>query len=78
MELKKRVAQVKTPCGGKSGLVLAAIRAQPSEFRLSDLERDCPGVGREWIRTLLADLKKSGEVTCRGRGPGARWRYLEN
>ena len=37
--------------------------------RLSDLERACPGVGREWIRTLLAELKKSGDVACRGRGP---------
>ena len=78
VQLDKRVAQVKTPRGGKSALVLAAIRAQPGEFRLSDLERDCPGVGREWIRTLLADLKRSGDVTCRGRGPGARWRLLKN
>ncbi len=39
---------------------------------------DCPGVGREWIRTLLAELKKSGDVTCSGRGPGARWRFLGN
>ena len=78
VQLEKRVGQVTTPRGGKSGLVLAAIRAQPGEFRLSDLERDCPGVGREWIRTLLADLKKSGDVTCRGRGPGARWRFLKN
>ena len=78
VELEQRVGQVTTPRGGKSGLVLAAIRAQPGEFRLSDLERDCPGVGREWIRTLLADLKRSGEVSCRGRGPGARWRYLKN
>lgn len=78
VELEKRVAQVKAPRGGKSALVLAAIRAQPGEFRLSDLERDCPGVGREWIRTLLADLKRSGDVTCHGRGPGARWRFLKN
>ena len=69
VELEKRVAQVKAPRGGKSALVLAAIRAQPGEFRLSDLERDCPGVGRDWIRTLLANLKRSGDVTCPGRGP---------
>ena len=34
--------------------------------RLRDLERACPGVGREWIRTFLAELKKSGDVTCQG------------
>ena len=32
--------------------------------RLRDLERACPEVGREWIRTLLAELKKSGDVAC--------------
>jgi hypothetical protein len=33
-------------------------------------------IRREWIRTLLADLKEKGEVTCQGKGPAARWRYL--
>ena len=75
-ELDKRVRQVKAPRGGKSVLVLAAIRAQPGEFRLSDLERACSGVGRDWICRILADLKNSGEVSCRGRGPGARWRVV--
>ena len=46
--------------------------------RLRDLERACPGVGREWIRTLLAELKKSGDVACTGRGPGARWHFCKN
>ena len=78
VELEERAGQVQSPRGEKSRRVLAAIRAQPDEFRLRDLERDCPGVGREWIRTLLAGLKESGEVTCSGRGPGARWRYLGN
>ena len=76
LELEERAGQAGAPRGAKSERVLAAIRAQPDEFRLRDLERDCPGVGREWIRTLLAELKKSGDVTCRGRGPGARWRFI--
>ena len=75
VEWEARVAQVTAPRGAKAALVHAAIRAQPGAFRLSDLERACPGVGREWIRTLLADLKRSGGVTCEGRGPGARWRF---
>ena len=76
-ELEERVGQVQAPRGAKAALVLAAIRAQPGDFRLQDLERACPGVGREWIRRLLADLRKSDEVTCNGRGPGARWRLLK-
>jgi hypothetical protein len=56
--------------------VLTAIRQQVGDFRLTDIERACPGVGREWIRSLLSDLKVAGEVSCQGKGPGARWRYL--
>ena len=75
-EFEQRAGQVKAPRGAKSGLVLAAIRQQPGNFQLADLERLCPGVGREWIRTLLSDLKVDGEVSCTGKGPAARWRYL--
>jgi Fic family protein len=75
-EFEKRVGQVLSPKGAKTELVLAAIRRQTGEFRLADVERACPGVGRDWIRVLLAELKKSGEVSCRGKGPGARWRNM--
>lgn len=75
-ELEKRAGQVKAPRGAKAELVLDAIRGQSGNFRLSDIERACPGVGREWIRSLLSDLKAAGETSCRGKGPGARWRYL--
>ena len=75
-EFEQRAGQVKAPRGAKAGLVLAAIRQQSGEFRLIDIEQACPGVGREWIRSLLAELKAEGEADCRGKGPAARWRYL--
>jgi hypothetical protein len=62
-----------SPKGSKSEIIHAAVRKQTGEFRLADIERACPGVGREWIRVILAKLKNSGEVTCRGKGPAARW-----
>ena len=49
--------------------MLAAIRRQSGEFRLADIEQACPGVGQEWIRSLLTDLKAAGEVTCQGKVP---------
>lgn len=52
------------------------IRQKGGDFRLADIERACPDVGREWLRTLLADLKAAGEVSCQGRGSAARWRHL--
>ena len=76
-EFEERVGQIASPKGAKAEMVLNAIRAQRGEFRLIDIERTCPGVGREWIRVLLADLRKSGEATCKGKGPAARWTYKE-
>jgi Fic family protein len=75
-EFERRVGQVAEPKGAKTEMVVDAIRRQAGEFRLVDIERACPGVSREWIRTLLAQLKASGEVTCQGKGPAARWRFL--
>jgi Fic family protein len=72
---EERAGQVKSPRGAKTEMVLAAIRDQVGEFRIADIERLCPGVGREWIRSLLADLKAKGEVACHGKGPAARWRH---
>lgn len=76
VEFEKQAGQIKTPRGAKAGLALAAIRGQPGDFKLAEIERACPGVGREWIRSLLAGLKATGEASCRGKGPAARWRYL--
>jgi len=58
-------------------MVLAAVRAQRGPFPLLDIERICPGVGREWIRVLLRDLKDAGKITCEGKGPAARWHRTE-
>lgn len=75
-EFEQRVGQLKSPRGSKAEIVLNAIRQQPGEFRLADIEHACPGVGREWIRSLLTELKAKDEATCRGKGPAARWQYL--
>src|SRR5690242_21140570 len=73
---RRRVGETASPRGAKTELVHDAVRAQPAEFRVVDIERACPGVGRDWIRALLAEMKKKGEVTCQGRGPAARWRWI--
>jgi len=73
-EFEERVGQPGSPKGAKAEMVFAAIRAQRGKFRLADLERACPGVGREWIRKLLVDLRGFGKVACRGKGLAARWR----
>lgn len=77
-EFEQRAGQVKAPRGAKAELVLTAICQQLGDFRLADIEHACPGVGREWIRSLLTDLKAAGDVSCQGKGPAARWRYLRS
>lgn len=72
-EFEERVGQVAEPKGAKAELVRNVVRRYRGEFRLSDIERACPGVGREWIRNVLADMKKTGELKCTGRGVAARW-----
>lgn len=75
-ELEKRAGQVKAPRGAKTGLVLAAIEAQPDKFRVSDIRRSCPGVSVDMIRHVLKTLRGS-KVECLGRGQNAEWRRLK-
>jgi len=77
-EFERRAGDTAAPRGAKAELVRSAVRSQRGEFRLIDVERLCPGVGRDWIRSLLAELRERGEVACRGKGPGARWHLLSN
>ena len=72
-EFEERVGQIAEPKGAKAELVRSAVRKRRGEFRLSDIEHGCPGVGREWIRAVLADMRKDGELKCKGRGVAARW-----
>lgn len=75
-EFEDRVGRTTSPKGAKTDLVVRAVSRQTGGFRLSDIERACPGVGRDWIRSILAEMKERGEVSNQGRGPAARWRYL--
>jgi Fic family protein len=72
-EFEERVGQIAEPKGAKAELVRAMVRKRRGEFRLNDIEHACPGVGREWIRIVLADMRKGGELECKGRGVAARW-----
>ena len=74
-EFEERAGQIPVQKGEKSEMVIKAIQKQNDSFRLVDIENACPGVGRDWIRTILFDLKKKGFSTCSGKGRAARWKY---
>jgi len=42
------------------------------------LQADCPGVGLDLIRRVLARLQKGKKVRALGTGRGARWEKLGN
>jgi Fic family protein len=59
--------------GAKTELITAAISRFAGPFRVSDLQRQCPGVSVDLIRQVLKNLRSSGRVKCLGRGQSAEW-----
>jgi Fic family protein len=72
-EFEQRAGDVRAPRGAKTQLIEAAVAGFEGAFSLAGLERSCPGVSRDMVRRVLGDLRRKGQVVCRGRGPGARW-----
>jgi Fic family protein len=72
-EFEQRVGDIAEPLGAKAQLVRAVIARQQGSFSVGNLERACPGVGRDWIRTILRKMKNDGELRSSGHGAGARW-----
>lgn len=76
-EFERRVGDMAAPRGEKSGIVIDAIQRKTNPFALAEIEKVCPGVGRDWIRAILFQLKKEGKVTCSGKGKAARWKRID-
>ncbi len=76
-EFEARLERTSSGHGSKTEIVLNAIGGFIGDFSLSDIERACPAVGRDWIRTLLKRLKQEGRVEALGKGRYARWRRLQ-
>ena len=73
-EFTRRVESMPAPKGEKAELVRGAVLRQVGEFSASDIERECPGVGLDWIRKQLSRMKDAGEVERVRMGRNARWR----
>jgi Fic family protein len=76
-EFEERAGNIATHRGSKSDRVRAAVARRTLPFRISELERDCPGVGRDTVRKVLRELRDQGKLAAEGTGPGARWRPLD-
>lgn len=73
-EFESRVGLLATARGAKTEMVREAVRHLPDGFRMADLERLCPNVGRDMIRVVLNKLRQEGAVWREGAGAGAVWR----
>ena len=76
-EFESRVGQIASPRGAKLEIVHAAIQRQEVPFRITDLQRACPGVSLDWIRQVLKTLREAEQVECLGRGQNAQWQKTE-
>jgi len=72
-EFEERVGQIASPKGAKTELIISAIGRKLGPFRISDIQKECPGVSLDMVRLILKNLRLSGKVKCLGRGQNAEW-----
>ena len=77
-EFEERAGSVGSPRGSKTEMVHHAVHAIDRDFTVADIEKKCPAVSRDMIRTVLKAMRKDGVVECIGRGPGALWKKKGN
>jgi hypothetical protein len=72
-EFEESVGQMRSPRGAKTELLISAIGHQAGPFRISDIQKECPCVSLDLIRSVLKRLRSSGKVNCLGKGQNAQW-----
>lgn len=72
-EFEDRVGTITSARGAKRAMVQRAVDRLPERFKISDLQRVCPGVSYPTLQRALADLRKADRLTCLKRGPDAEW-----
>ena len=73
-EFEERVVVVDGGPTSKAEFVEAAVLRRVAPFAISEIEADCPGGSREWIKVVLSRLRDEGVIQVTGRGRGAKWK----
>lgn len=76
-EFERRAGETASPRGSKTALIHSAIDRQTGAFQAADLQRNCPGVGIDLIRSVLKEKRRVGQVDCVRRGPKSLWRKTD-
>lgn len=72
-EFEERVGTLSSGRGAKTDMIKAAVDRRLGAFAISDIEADCPGVSRDWIRIVLRQLRDENRIVRSGKGRGAKW-----
>lgn len=72
-DFEQRVGTLRTGRGAKVDLIEEAIGRRVGAFAISDIEAECPGVSRDYIRIVLRRLRDERRIVRRGKGRGAKW-----
>lgn len=76
-KFEERVGTITPGRGTKTRQVRDAALRQIAPFAISDLERACPGVGRDMLRLVLRQLRDEGLLVANGVGRAAKWQRVE-
>jgi Fic family protein len=76
-DFEQRVGVVTTARGAKREMVQDAVARLPRSFKVSDVERACPGTSRPTINRALAELRREGKIRSVKRGRDAVWERVE-
>ncbi|MDO9537562.1 MAG: Fic family protein [Thermoplasmata archaeon] len=76
-EFEERVGTLKPSQGSKTEQVEIAVKRQIKPFTFSEIESECPGVGKDMIRVVLRQLRDQGRLRAEGTGRGAKWFKIE-
>ena len=77
-EFEERVGTLREGRGAKQDMVEAAVLRRIGPFAISDIEADCPGVSRDWVRVVLRRMRNEARIAPQGRGRSAKWKRVED
>jgi hypothetical protein len=72
-EFEERATRERPPRGSKTDLVAYALESMTGPFGIADVERLCPNVSRDMIRSIMNRWRKEGRLVLVTRGRDARW-----
>jgi len=72
-EFENRVGSIRKGKGSKTDQVKHVVMNKITQFTISDIEKECPGVSRDMVRKILRQLRDEGIIKAVGIGRGAKW-----